>query len=143
MESMNKKEQIIELIKEDSWHNISVKNTVNKIFSILCVSKSLPTIIEIDFDGHLKCKIEITDKELVKGIDEAYKKAGSNAYFGNGFQAGVDFALKRVKNLTIPNVIMPTGNEGTVIHDLVGLCPSCGEELSRNGVFNNHNCKKV
>ena len=34
MESMDKKEQIIELIKEDSWHNIPVKNTVNKIFSI-------------------------------------------------------------------------------------------------------------
>ncbi len=26
------------------------------------VSKSLPTIIEIDFDGHLKCQIETTDK---------------------------------------------------------------------------------
>ena len=38
MESMTKKEQIIELIKEDSWHNIPVKNTVDKIFSILCVS---------------------------------------------------------------------------------------------------------
>jgi len=48
--------------------------------------------------------IQIEEKEIVKGIDEAYKKAGSNAYFGNGFQAGVDFALKRVKNLTIPVV---------------------------------------
>ena len=26
------------------------------------VSKSLPTIIEIDFDGHLKCQIKTTDK---------------------------------------------------------------------------------
>jgi len=39
MESMDKKEQIIELIKKDSWHNIPVENTVNKIFSILCVSQ--------------------------------------------------------------------------------------------------------
>lgn len=48
--------------------------------------------------------IHIEEKEIVKGRDEAYKKAGSNAYFGNGFQAGVDFALNRVKNLTIPVV---------------------------------------
>ena len=48
--------------------------------------------------------IQIEEKEIVKGIDEAYKKAGSNAYFGNGFQAGVDFALEKVKNLTIPVV---------------------------------------
>ena len=38
MESMDKKEQIIELIKEDSWYNIPVENTTEKIFSILCVS---------------------------------------------------------------------------------------------------------
>ena len=50
--------------------------------------------------------IQIEEKEILKGIDESYKKAGSNAYFGNGFQAGVDFALKKVKNLTIP-VVMP------------------------------------
>ena len=49
--------------------------------------------------------IQIEEKEIVKGIDEAYKKAGSNAYFGNGFKAGVDFALERVKNLTIPVVV--------------------------------------
>lgn len=48
--------------------------------------------------------IQIEEKEIVKGIDEAYKKAGSNAYFGNGFQAGVDFALKRVENLNIHSV---------------------------------------
>jgi len=35
---MTKKEQITELIKEDSWHNIPVENTTDKIFSILCVS---------------------------------------------------------------------------------------------------------
>ena len=38
MESMDKREQIIELIKEDSWYNIPVENTTDKIFSILCVS---------------------------------------------------------------------------------------------------------
>lgn len=34
---MEKREQIIELIKEDSWYNIPVENTTDKIFSILCV----------------------------------------------------------------------------------------------------------
>lgn len=45
--------------------------------------------------------IQIEKKEIEKGIDEAYKKAGSNACFSNVFQAGVDFAVNRVKNLTI------------------------------------------
>jgi len=34
---MDKRKQIVELIKEDSWHNIPVENTVDKIFSILGV----------------------------------------------------------------------------------------------------------
>lgn len=33
------------------------------------------------------------DKEKLKiGLDKAYKEAGPNAYFGNGFHAGVEFA---------------------------------------------------
>ena len=39
-----------------------VKETTKKQLRIGSVSKSLPTIIEIDFDGHLKCQIETTDK---------------------------------------------------------------------------------
>ena len=54
----------------------------------------------------------------------------------------LDIITKDIEALIIHNVIMPTGKEGTVIPDLVGLCPSCGEEISRNGVFNKHNCKK-
>ncbi len=35
------------------------------------VSKSLPTTIEIDFDGHLKCQIETTDKSptILKAVN--------------------------------------------------------------------------
>ena len=29
---------------------------------------------------------------IEEALDEAYKNAGSNAYFGNGFKAGVEFA---------------------------------------------------
>ena len=31
-------------------------------------------------------------KTIEKGLEEAYIKAGENAYFGNGFKAGVEFA---------------------------------------------------
>ena len=31
-------------------------------------------------------------KEIKKGLDKAYKEAGHNAFFGNGFEAGVKFA---------------------------------------------------
>ena len=31
-------------------------------------------------------------KTIEEALDEAYKNAGSNAYFGNGFKAGVEFA---------------------------------------------------
>ena len=31
-------------------------------------------------------------KTIKEALDEAYKNAGSNAYFGNGFKAGVEFA---------------------------------------------------
>lgn len=57
--------------------------------------------------------IKIEEKEIRKGIDEAYKKAGSNAYFGNGFQAGVEFALKQVNNLSISGV-----SESALIEEL-------------------------
>ena len=33
-------------------------------------------------------------KTIKEGLDEAYKNAGHNAYFGNGFNAGVDFAQR-------------------------------------------------
>ena len=31
-------------------------------------------------------------KTIKEGLDEAYNKAGQNAYFGNGFNAGIEFA---------------------------------------------------
>jgi len=31
-------------------------------------------------------------KTFEQALDEAYKNAGSNAYFGNGFKAGAEFA---------------------------------------------------
>ena len=31
---------------------------------------------------------------IEQALDEAYKNAGSNAYFGNGFKKGVEFAQR-------------------------------------------------
>ncbi len=33
----------------------------------------------------------MTEEELKRGLDDAYKKAGHNAFFSNGFMAGVEF----------------------------------------------------
>jgi len=45
--------------------------------------------------------IKLTEEQIINGQNEAYLKAGHNAYFGNGFNAGVDFALKQVNKLPI------------------------------------------
>ena len=44
----------------------------------------------------MKNEFKITDAQIADGCNEAYLKAGHNAYFGNGFNAGVEFALKIV-----------------------------------------------
>lgn len=36
-------------------------------------------------------------KTIKEGLDEAYKKAGQNAYFGNGFNAGIEFSQQWIK----------------------------------------------
>ena len=33
-----------------------------------------------------------TEEQIKKGLNAAYKKAGHNAYFGEGFRAGIEFA---------------------------------------------------
>lgn len=40
---------------------------------------------------------EFTDLQIQNGINEAYKKAGDNAYFANGFEAGLKFATEQAK----------------------------------------------
>jgi len=38
-------------------------------------------------------------KTIKEGMDEAYKEAGQNAYFGNGFKSGVSFTKEILINL--------------------------------------------
>jgi len=42
--------------------------------------------------------MEITKEQIKTGLNKAYEDAGQNAYFGNGFKAGVAFTLRQVKN---------------------------------------------
>ena len=51
--------------------------------------------------------IQITDEQKNEGLGKAYKKAGHNAYFGNGFEAGIQFTQDLIKNLTLP-VALPS-----------------------------------
>jgi hypothetical protein len=49
----------------------------------------LPQIIALFFFRRIQM---IAKEKIKKGLDEAFKKAGQNAYFGNGFEAGIKFA---------------------------------------------------
>lgn len=40
---------------------------------------------------------QINEQEIKHGLDDAYEQAGENAYFGNGFRAGIELALARGK----------------------------------------------
>lgn len=48
---------------------------------------------------------KLTREEIDKGLDEAYKNAGHNAYYGNGFHAGIEFALNNLKETKKPFLI--------------------------------------
>lgn len=42
-------------------------------------------------------KIELTEEQIEIGLNDAYKKAGHNAYFANGFKAGINFIIEHYK----------------------------------------------
>tara|TARA_R100001244_G_C5138526_1_gene127405 strand:+ start:500 stop:859 length:360 start_codon:yes stop_codon:yes gene_type:complete len=46
--------------------------------------------------------IKLTDQEIQTGLDEAFVKAGDNAYFGNGFRMGV--SLYESKNIVVKDI---------------------------------------
>ena len=47
----------------------------------------------------------LTDDEIQKGLDEAFKSAGDNAYFGNGFRRGVKFAQEKGEQYPLLSVM--------------------------------------
>jgi predicted nucleic acid-binding Zn ribbon protein len=68
----------------------------------------------------------ITDREIEEGLNEAYKKSGQNAYFGNGFKFGAEFVLNKV-NLNVDNNfdLLFKKLEKAFKEDSVNLCPKC------------------
>ena len=54
--------------------------------------------------------MNITEKQIKEGMDKAYKEAGHNAYFGNGFKAGVRFVQEKA-NLIPVEIEMPLAYE--------------------------------
>ena len=48
--------------------------------------------------------MKFTKEEMSNALDEAYKKAGDNAYFANGFALGVEFAQQQVKKCDLADV---------------------------------------
>ena len=77
----------------------------------------------------------ITDKEIKTGLDKAYAKAGTNAYFGNGFEAGVKFAtdqlLKNNKEIAIDKKPCEYCNRQKYSYDYHDFCGKCGLAFDR------------
>ena len=70
--------------------------------------------------------MEITQEKIVNALNIAYKEAGDNAYFGNGFAAGVDFVLSEIKKHDVKADVMErlTPAHGTK-EALNYRCPNC------------------
>jgi len=45
-----------------------------------------------------KVRMEISSDKIADACNEAYQRVGENAYFGNGFEAGVQFAIKELES---------------------------------------------
>jgi len=84
--------------------------------------------------------MEFTKEQMSKALDEAYKKAGHNAYFANGFEAGVKYAQEQFKILNIPVVVGRSEQLKTFCEDClqdvkdseqVILCKSCWNTKKR------------
>ncbi len=79
----------------------------------------------------------ITDGQIADACNKAYLKSGHNAYFGNGFEAGVKFALEQVKNLSSNPVLVGDSEQSNCVHchehiltvkTLKYKCKYCGDE---------------
>ena len=68
-------------------------------------------------------------KEYKDAMDKAYKESGHNAYFGNGFSAGYDFAMAQPKHIFdgVANVGEKRRFEGRLVDvvDDTNKCEDC------------------
>lgn len=63
-----------------------------------------------------------TKEEIKEGLDKAYKEAGHNAYFSNGFNAGIRFAESKL--YTLQDLIDCCGEVSCEDGTLVGKTPA-------------------
>ena len=66
---------------------------------------------------------------MSNALDEAYKKAGDNAYFANGFALGVEFAHQQVNSVDLADVVLSEERAELV-------CDNCFGEGCRYTVWN-------
>lgn len=60
------------------------------------------------------------DKEAEKAMNKAYKKAGHNAYFSNGFAAGIEYAESKKPGLTL-RTKLSTKEQHSILNALFGF----------------------
>jgi hypothetical protein len=87
-----------------------------------------------------------TEKEIKDARDKAYKEAGHNAYFGNGFEAGIKFAIEsnRLEKLVRQGVPQPVQTAGSLEQKIKEFADIYGLECPNNdgncGTIAEHGC---
>jgi hypothetical protein len=90
--------------------------------------------------------INFTEEQMIDAENTAYLKAGHNAYFGNGFKAGVEFALEQIGVEFALEQINKNVDKSNVIESFVckhpykdwdGMseyckCKTCGKRIKAN-----------
>ena len=66
-------------------------------------------------------------EEYVEALNKAYKEAGHNAYFGNGFGKGYDFAMAQPKHIFDGVAVVGEVRrfEGELVDVVKGDCINC------------------
>ena len=75
-------------------------------------------------------------KTIEEGLDEAYQKAGENAYFGNGFKAGVEFAQRWI---SVEDELPKEGVSVLIKNDFGCI----GIEILENGIWRMCTVEKI
>ena len=75
-------------------------------------------------------------KTIEEGLEEAYQKAGENAYFGNGFKAGVEFAQRWI---SVEDELPKEGVSVLIKNDFGCI----GIEILENGIWRMCTVEKI
>lgn len=78
------------------------------------------------------------EKADVKTVHNEYINSPHLYSYASALDRYVDYLEDKSNKQILP----PMDIREELNYTIVGLCPSCKEEISRNGIFNNHECKK-